>query len=166
MTEYKSDEERHFAEWLKEGEEAGLIEPGWAYESESIEIVPKQLSPQGKVLFRPTHYTPDFTFTLTAKGRLAFPKWEISPVIVDVKGGFDPIRKDHRYLTLLLKLLYFYHNTMVYKIEIPAFFLKSWVPESMWWTKKGKPRDTKVTRKGQKVDAFVANIKGKQQELL
>lgn len=169
---YKSDQEQQFAEWLGEAVKAGLVVEGWTYEPRTHLLIPRQTDEKGRFLFHPTEYTPDFTFELTSKGQIAFPKWAkhmnlFNEVTVDVKGDFDPVRKDDRFVSVMRKLTYLHHQLYVEIVKLPSFFKKTWLPLSMFFTKKtGKPSSSKLVKACVGVDNFVANIKGQQGELL
>jgi hypothetical protein len=166
---YKSEEEGHFAEWLDEGVAHGLFIT-WRYECESYELIARQDDDHGKMVYRPLSYTPDYEVVLTSKGELAFPEWGkhavVHTVILDVKGGYDPWRKDDRHLTAMRKLMYKVYGIFVHKVTIEKNFWKeTWLPDSMALSPKQK-KPTSISKVCVTVDKFCERIQGKQGELL
>ena len=167
---YKSKEEQDFADWLDEAKENGLIHQ-WEYEPRSFILFDKQtfkekvqLKTKTKIVERHLHaeasYTPDFMMELTNLGEhLLFDAFKSSilsvPVYVrattstviwvDVKGNFDPIRKDPRFFSLIQKAIYRKHGVWVAKV-VPFYqtgkgkekwarglFTKTFAPQSCRW---------------------------------
>ena len=144
----RSDEEKHFAFWLKGALGAGLVE-GYEYEERVYELFPVAKVPylkemKTRTVERDRHihasesYTPDFVLRLTVLGmrmfapvfRKSFAVMEADPgnelsqyLFVDVKGGYNPYQNDERYFSLVRKAMYSRYGVWVAKV-IPFQKLK------------------------------------------
>lgn len=180
---FKSDEERNFAAWLDEAFDAGLIEH-WEYEPRSYELVPRQTvkSKNGKkdvFLFQPSRYTPDFHVVLTAAGKWAFRDLfrktlhvNVHSLWLDVKGSYDPYRKDDRFISLIRKIMYQQYKVYITKVIVDkAFFMGTWAPEPARYCDKKKDKDgnpalNTLGKQAPVISQFMAAIPAEQGELL
>jgi hypothetical protein len=176
--EFKSDEEKQFADWLEEAKVHGLVS-SWEYEPITFDLIPAKCYSESvqtktkikiveKSLLNDLKYTPDFRVELTDTGlKLLTQTFKKSictaenPHImwVDTKGEFA--RNDgNRSFSIIQKVFYDTHKIYAEKVIPKKLFEKTFAPESVRWMKSRKlPTKTKIGTKTVTITEFLKEIK-------
>lgn len=173
--DYKSQEERQFADWLEVCMTYGLVKH-WQYEPKSFVLIPaktytvvQQLKTKTKTVEKTLHqeasYTPDFMVEFTDEG-LALFKGVFSDsyhtngsktLFIDTKGEFDRRQGDGRFFSLIRKLMYDKHGIWVEKVIPKRLFKETFAPETVRWMRNRKTATlTKVGSESKTVGDFLA----------
>ena len=172
--EFKSDEERQFADWLEEAKVALLV-TDWLYEPTSFELLPArnfigEVRTKTKVkmvercLHQASNYTQDFRVVFSEVGLRTFNDVFKKSMLTakdphiqyfDTKGGFSR-QDDGRHFSLLQKLFYDKHGIWTEKIVPKKLFIKTYAPESVRWMKGRKtPTLTKIGTQTKTIGEFL-----------
>lgn len=179
-----SKEEYMFAEWLREAQEAGLVE-SWEEQPVTWELIPKQTLQMKKKLKTKTKtvdrhlcqahtYTPDFLIHMTKKGEKALDDvFKLSlytkdykknrRVYVDTKGGYTIQNSQVQIFSANRKLVHYFYNIWVCKI-VPWYtgkclFKQTWCPEKFRY--KNNVSTPTLTKKGEicgTIDQFLNEV--------
>ena len=169
--DYRSQEEKEFSYYLKELQDAGLIE-GYTYEEVKFELTPKVTFPyiketqlktklkkenKVKVLLNGSTYTPDFIINFEPKSAhfantpVKFPLFITSrstlTCYVDVKASFGKKASDIRFPDRQ-KQMYNVHRIYIQKIVPRELFEQSFTPVKVIAEEVYK-RDCKWGKKGE-----------------
>jgi hypothetical protein len=149
---FDSTEEVEFCKWIEACVEYGLIEPEWEYQPITYDLftgatcaVEKELKTKikklNKHLYHPHTYDPDFKLTFTQRmfdiinsneTPCSFAGFKFiragSPVIVDVKGGFN---KQKRSFSIDQKWTYEMYGVIVHEIVPKKLFKATFLPDSI-----------------------------------
>ena len=179
--EFKSEEERQFADWLDVCKDCKFVSD-WKYEAQTITLLePKhyfeEVSTKTKTkiversLCQGTTYTPDFMVEFTDRGFEVFSsvfkksiltKSKDSPkgvLFFDTKGEFDRRQGDGRFFSLIQKLTYEKTGIWVEKIIPKKLFQKTFAPEAVRWMKNRKsPTKTKIGTQTKSIEEFNKEI--------
>lgn len=169
--EFKSEEEKYFADWLDELKQADFVE-SWAYEPETFTLAeaiefPCQKQMKTKVkeetfpAMKPVEYTYDFKIDWKLKAAKilfwvpATPYFKKSDIIffndagftsyIDIKGMFKGKNNTSAYTApIKIKWLYQKHGIYVQIIKAMDLFKKTFYPKSYFFTGKGKDKCKRI----------------------
>jgi hypothetical protein len=151
-TLFDSNEEVEFCKWVEACVEYGLIEPDWTYQPITFELftgetyrVEKKLKTKTKLidkhLYHPHTYDPDFKLKFTkrffdivdsSETPCSFAGFKFiqagSPVIIDVKGGFN---KQKRSFSIDQKWTYEMYGVIVHEIVPKKLFKATFLPDTI-----------------------------------
>jgi len=176
--EFKSDEEKQFADWLEEAKLHGLVS-AFEYEPKTFDLIPakhytetvqtkRNLTQEvERSLLNDLQYTPDFKIQISDVGlpilteifKKSIRTAENPHIVwVDTKGKFS--RNDgNRSFSIIQKIFYDVHNIYVEKVVPEKLFEKTFSPESVRWMKSRKlPTKTKIGTTTRTVAEFLKEI--------
>lgn len=179
--EFKSEEERQFADWLDVCKDCKFV-VDWKYEAQCFELLQaksyfEEVSMKTKTkstersLCQNTAYTPDFMVEFSDRGLDVFhtvfkksiltkPKESPKGVLFfDTKGEFDRQQGDGRFFSLVQKLTYEKTGIWVEKIIPKKLFQKTFAPETVRWMKNRKTlTKTKLGTQSKSIEEFNKEI--------
>jgi len=155
---FDSQEEQWFSLWLREATDVGMVIE-YKYHPDSIILSERKVKRiqktyytkvrkeqrtkfVDKFLLHPCEYQPDFLVTFTEAFRTAYPNILIETSIdcyIDIKGAFAGRNNVSAHtFPIKQKWLYEKYDIFVNKVVPVSFFKKTWVPNDVRLTSRGK----------------------------